>query len=48
MLNFKVRFGDFVDKKKFSVYIKNGSVVDFVVWLVVMYENEMLFRKGVL
>lgn len=48
VLNFKARSGDPVDKKKFSVYTKNGSVVDFVVWPAVMYENETLFRKGVL
>lgn len=48
VLNFKARSGDPVDKMKFSVYTKNGSVVDFVVWPAVMYENETLFRKGVL
>lgn len=48
VLNFKAVSGDPVDNKKFSVYTKNGSVVDFVVWPAVMYENDTIFRKGVL
>lgn len=48
VLNFNAVSGDPVDKKKFSFYTKNGSVVDFVVWPAVIYENETIFRKGVL
>lgn len=48
VLNFAAVSGEPVDKKKFTVYTKNGSVVDFIVWPAVMYENETIFRKGVL
>lgn len=48
VLNFKAVSGNPVDNKKFSVYTKNGSVVDFVVWPAVMYENDTIFRKVVL
>ncbi|XP_062586473.1 uncharacterized protein LOC134248061 isoform X2 [Saccostrea cucullata] len=48
VLHFNAAAGEPFDKMLFSHYTRSGTVVDYVVWPAVMYENGTVYRKGVL
>lgn len=48
LLHFDAMAGEQVNKLLFSCYTRAGSIVEYVVWPAVIYENGTVYRKGVL